>query len=86
MKSEYLTKKPTPGFDVKAYAKTTTKAGKDFQRKSKVIKLSGIQGKDQRSSNEYNKRVSTERLKPMSVTLGASKDNKGITIYKKGKR
>ena len=86
MKSEYLSKTPTPGFNVKTYSKQVGKATDKFKRNSKVIKLSGIQGKDQRSSNEYNTRVMKGKSKPMSMTYGASKDNKGITIYKKGKR
>jgi hypothetical protein len=86
MKSIYMSKsKPSPGFDVKSYNKQTTKAGKDFKRNSKVIKLSGIQGKDQRGSNEYTTRVSTVKLKPREMTYGGSKGNKGVTIYRKGK-
>jgi len=86
MKSVTISKKPSPGFDVNAYHKATTKTGKDFQRKSKVIKLSGIQGKDQRGSNEYTTRVSTVKQKPMSMTYGGStKGGKGTTIYKKVK-
>jgi len=86
MKSTYMSKSnPNPGFDVKTYSKQTTKAGKDFKRHSKVIKLSGIQDADQRSSNEYNKRVSTVKPKPMGMTYGGSKGNKGVTIYRKGK-
>jgi hypothetical protein len=85
MKSEYLPKSPSPGFSVKSYAKATTKAGKKFQRNSKVIKLSGIQSKDQRSSGEYTTRVSTVKHKPMGMTYGGTKKGKGTTIYKKGK-
>jgi hypothetical protein len=85
MKSEYLSKKPAPGFDVKAYAKTTTKSGKKFQRNSKVIKMPGIQGNDQRSSGEYTTRISTVKQKPMSMTYGGTRSGKGVTIYKKGK-
>jgi len=84
MKSEYMSK-PSPGFSAKVYSKESTKRGNDFKRNSKVIKLSGIQGKDQRSSNEYNTRVSTVKLKPMGATYGGSKGNKGVTIYRKGK-
>jgi len=86
MKSEYLPKSPSPGFDTKTYAKKIGKATSNFKRHSKVIKLSGIQDKDQRSSNEYSTRVMTGKSKPMSMTYGGSKKGKGVTIYKKGKR
>jgi len=87
MKSTIISKSnPGPGFDVKSYSKQTDKAANKFKRNSKVIKLSGIQDKDQRSSNEYNTRVSTVKPKPMSMTYGASKGNKGTTIYTKGKK
>jgi len=86
MKSTIISKsKPAPGFNVKSYNKQSVKSGNDFKRNSKVIKLSGIQDADQRSSNEYNKRVSTVKPKPMSMTYGGSKGNKGVTIYRKGK-
>ena len=84
MKSEYMSK-PSPGFSAKAYSKESTKRGNDFKRNSKIIKLSGIQSKDQRGSNEYNTRVSTVKLKPREMTYGASKGNKGVTIYRKGR-
>jgi hypothetical protein len=87
MKSTIISKSnPGPGFDTKTYSKQANKAVNKFKRNSKVIKLSGIQDKDQRSSNEYTTRVLTgKRLKPMNATFGASKGNKGVTIYKKGK-
>ncbi len=86
MKSTYMSKSnPGPGFDTKSYSKQIGKATGKFKRNSKVIKLSGIQDKDQRSSNEYNTRVSTVKLKPMGMTYGGSKGNKGVTIYRKGK-
>ncbi len=86
MKSVTISKSPSPGFNTKDYAKKVNKAVGNFKRHSKVIKLSGIQGKDQRGSNEYTKRVMTGTNKPMSMTYGASKNNKGTTIYKVGKR
>ena len=71
-----------PGFDAKTYSKQTTKAVNKFKNNSKVVKLTGIQAKDQRSSNEYTTRVLTgNRLKPKSMTYGV----KNTTIYKKGK-
>ena len=80
MKSEYMSK--PPGFDAKTYSKQTTKAVNNFKRNSKVIKLSGTQAKDQRSSNEWTTRVLTgKRLKPKSMTYGV----KNSTIYRKGK-
>jgi hypothetical protein len=86
MKSIAISKsKPVPGYDAKVYAKQSTKAGKKFQRNSKVIKLSGIQDSDQRSSNDYYTRVSTVKPKPMSMTYGGSKKGKGVTIIRKGR-
>jgi len=71
------------GFNPKKYASKTTKIGKDYQKKTKVVKESGIQSKDQRSSQEYNSRVYKGSNKPMAMTYGASKSGKGTTIYKK---
>lgn len=73
------------GFNPKKYSSQTTKIGKNYQRKTKPVKQSGIQSKDQRSSNDYNTRVYKGTNKPMSMTYGASKSGKGTTIYKKGK-
>lgn len=78
-------KPPKGALSAKAQNSATTKMGKDYQSKTKVVKTSGIQSKDQRSSSEYNTRVYKGANKPMSMTYGASKSGKGTTIYKKGK-
>lgn len=77
--------KQSPGFSTKMYKKQVEKATDKFKDNTKVVKLTGIQSKDQRSSNEYNTRVGVVKPKPRSVTYGASKGNKGTTVYKKGK-
>lgn len=87
MKSESLPKSnpPSTGFNASAYAKQSTKAGKKFQRTSIITKYPAIQSKDRRSSHEWTSRVKKGNYKPKSITLGGSKGNKGVTIYKKGK-
>jgi hypothetical protein len=87
MKSEYMSKgKPSPGgFNANAYNKQSIKAGNKIKRNTKVIKLSGISSGDQRASGEYTARVSTKKLKPMSMTYGSNKGSKGTTIYRRGK-
>ena len=74
---------PAAGFDVNSFAKTVSKLGKDFQRKSKPVNQSGIQSEDQRSSNNYVARAAYTNSKPKDMTYGGSKANKGTTIYKK---
>lgn len=71
------------GFNAKKHAAKTAKITKDYRKKTKVVKESGIQSKDQRSSNEYNSRVYKGENKPMAMTYGASKSGKGATVYKK---
>ena len=76
------------GFSAKKQQAVTSKIGKQYQKKTKVVKTHGIQEKDQRSSNEYNTRVYKETpKKAMAMTYGATnKAGKGTTVYKKGKK
>jgi len=69
-----------------AHVKATNAAVNKFKDNSKVVKISAIQDKDQRSSNTYTTRVLTgANKKPMAITYGVSKGNAGATVYKKGK-
>jgi hypothetical protein len=75
------------GFNPKKYASQTTKIGKNYQKKTKSVSQSGIQSKDQRSSNDYNTRVHKGNNKPMSMTYGSTdKAGRGTTVYKKVKK
>jgi hypothetical protein len=79
-------KPPQKGFDTRSYSRATKAAVKDFKNSTKVVKISAIQDKDQRSSNEYNKRVPIGgKNSAKSMTYGTSKNNKGTTTYTKGK-
>jgi hypothetical protein len=85
-KTRKMAKQPPKGFDTRMYTKAANKAASTYRKNSKEVPLSGIQAKDQRSSMDYSTRVPKSSHKPMSVTYGATKNNKGTTVYKVGKK
>lgn len=77
--------KQSPGFSTKAYSRQVEKITDNYKKNTRVVKYPAIQDSDQRSSQEFNTRVSTVKHAPKSMTYGASKNGKGTTVYKKGK-
>jgi hypothetical protein len=74
-------KNPAPkGFDAKKYDKKSTKVGRKIQKSTKLVSSPGINTM-QRAGDILQKRVSTAKLKPMGMTYGSNKNDKGTTKH-----
>lgn len=71
--------KPGKGFDANKYNSTSIKAGKKLQRNTKEIRSPGVNPIMRQSDKLNARRVSTTKLKPMSMTYGTTSGGKGST-------